>query len=117
MLERHGNELKVMGDVLQEEQSRQSDKLQEQRKSRAAKKSKDNLMRQIKLAEIKKVKHEQEARAVEYQQSGGDLRVTQAEKRRQEALQKCIEKASLMQKPCQKQCFSRQIYFKRHILN
>ena len=32
-------------------------------------------------------------------------------------MQVLVEKADLMQRMCQKQCYSRKIYFKRHIAN
>jgi len=37
--------------------------------------------------------------------------------RQKEQVNRLTEKASLMQRMCQKQCYSRKIFFKRHIAN
>ena len=52
MLERHKNDLKVMDDVLAEEQSRQMDIMLEKIKERNTAKAREQRIRQIKLAEI-----------------------------------------------------------------
>lgn len=37
--------------------------------------------------------------------------------RQKEQISRLVDKASLMQRMCQKQCYSRSIFFKRHIAN
>lgn len=52
-----------------------------------------------------------------YDQAGGDLATSVAIERQKEQVNRLVEKAALMQRQCQKQCYSRKIYFKRHIAN
>merc|ERR1712147_35978 len=52
-----------------------------------------------------------------YEQAGGDLATSVALEKQKEQINRLVEKASLMQRMCQKQCYSRKIFFKRHIAN
>lgn len=114
LLNKHKKELQTMDEVLQEEQQRQMERMRERMKGRNVNKNKDAVLRQIKLAEIKKTQQEQLEKAKVYE-AGTNNEVH--DNAVNEAVQRCVEKAGLMQKLCQKQCYSRQIYFKRHIQN
>ena len=52
MLEKHKKELSSMDEVLEEEQARQLERMRERMKNRTAARAKENVARQIKLAEI-----------------------------------------------------------------
>jgi len=52
-----------------------------------------------------------------YEKAGGDLATSVQIEKQKEQVNRLVEKASLMQRMCQKQCYSRKIYFKRHIAN
>jgi len=106
-----------MDEVLVEEQARQMEKMRERMKTRTAAKARENVIRQIKLAEIAKSKQHESEQAKLYEQSGGDLATSVALERQKEQVGRLVEKASLMQRMCQKQCYSRKIFFKRHIAN
>lgn len=56
MLDKHKRDLASMDEVLQEEQSRQLEKMRERMKNRTAARAKVEVTRQIKLAEISKQK-------------------------------------------------------------
>lgn len=61
MLDRHKRDLSSMDDVLVEEQTRQMEKMRDRMKNRTAARAREQVIRQIKLAEIQKSKqHEQE---------------------------------------------------------
>jgi hypothetical protein len=117
MLEKHKKELAAMDEVLEEEQARQLERMRERMKNRTAARAKENVARQIKLAEIQRQKQHESEQAKLYEQAGGDLATSVAIERRKEQLNRLVEKAALMQRQCQKQCYSRKIYFKRHIAN
>jgi hypothetical protein len=55
--------------------------------------------------------------ALQYEQAGGDLQTSKALEMQKQRVQRLVEKAGLMQKMCQKQCYSKRIFFKRHIMN
>jgi hypothetical protein len=117
MLDRHKRDLSQMDEVLVEEQARQMEQMRERMKKRTAAKAREQVTRQIKLAEINKAKHHEAQQAKLYEQSGGDLATSVLLERQKEQVNRLVEKASLMQRMCQKQCYSRKIFFKRHIAN
>ncbi len=117
MLGKHKEELQAMDEVLQEEQQKQMDKMRERMKNRGGNKAKEQAVRQIKLAEIQKAKQQELVKARSYEASGGDLTTSIQLEKQKEAMNRCIEKAALMQRLCQKQCYSRKIFFKRHLVN
>lgn len=117
MLERHKRDLGAMDEVLVEEQTRQMAKMRERMKGRNANKAREQVVRQIKLAEIQKAKAQEAEQAKIYEQAGGDLATSVALERQKEQVGRLVEKAGLMQRMCQKQCYSRRIFFKRHIAN
>jgi hypothetical protein len=117
MLERHKRDLSSMDEVLVEEQARQMEKMREQMKQRTAKRARENVVRQIKLAEIQKTKQHEKEQAKMYEKAGGDLATSVAIEKQKEQVTRLVDKAALMQRMCQKQCYSRKIYFKRHIAN
>lgn len=117
MLDRHKRDLSQMDEVLVEEQARQMEQMRERMKKRTAAKAREQVTRQIKLAEINKIKHHEAQQAKLYEQSGGDLATSVLLERQKEQVNRLTEKASLMQRMCQKQCYSRKIFFKRHIAN
>ena len=117
LLGKHKQELQVMDEVLQEEQQRQMEKMRDRMKNRSSNKAKEQAVRQIKLAEIQKAKQEELVKARNYEAAGGDLTTSLQLEKQKEAINRCIEKASLMQRICQKQCYSRKIFFKRHLVN
>lgn len=67
MLERHKRDLTAMDEVLQDEQSRQMEKMRDRMKNRNAAKAKENALRQIKLAEIQKEKAREAEQAKLYE--------------------------------------------------
>lgn len=73
MLDRHKRDLGQMDEVLVEEQARQLEQMRERMRKRTAAKAKEQVTRQIKLAEINKNKHYEAQQAKLYEQSGGDL--------------------------------------------
>lgn len=117
MLDRHKRDLSSMDEVLQDEQARQMEKMRERMKNRTAAKARKDVERQIKLAEIQKSKQKEIEQAKLYEQAGGDLATSVAIERQKEQIGRLVEKAGLMQRMCQKQNYSRKIYFKRHIAN
>jgi hypothetical protein len=92
-------------------------KMRDRMKNRNAAKAKEQVLRQIKLAEIQKEKSREVEQAKLYEQAGGDLATSVALEKQKAEIGRLVEKASLMQRMCQKQCYSRKIYFKRHIAN
>lgn len=117
MLERHKKDLSAMDEVLVEEQARQMDKMRDRLKNRNANRAREQVVRQIKLAEIQKQKAQEAEQAKIYEQAGGDLATSIALEKQKEQVARLVEKAGLMQRMCQKQCYSRRIFFKRHIAN
>lgn len=117
LLGKHKDELKVMDEVLQDEQQRQIEKMRERMKNRGSNKAKEQAVRQIKLAEIQQAKQQELIKARNYEAAGGDLTTSLQLEKQKEAINRCIEKAALMQRLCQKQCYSRKIFFKRHLVN
>jgi len=117
MLDRHKKDLKAMDEVLVEEQARQMEKMRDRLKNRNANRAREQVVRQIKLAEIQKQKAQEAEQAKIYEQAGGDLATSIALEKQKEQVSRLIEKAGLMQRTCQKQCYSRRIFFKRHIAN
>ena len=67
MLERHKRDLGAMDEVLQDEQSRQMEKMRERMKNRNAAKAKETALRSIKLAEIRKMKEKEAEQAKLYE--------------------------------------------------
>jgi hypothetical protein len=92
-------------------------KMRDRMMNRNAAKAKEQVLRQIKLAEIQKEKQREAEQAKLYEQAGGDLATSVALEKQKAEIGRLVEKASLMQRMCQKQCYSRKIYFKRHIAN
>lgn len=86
-------------------------------RGRNANRAREQVVRQIKLAEIQKTKQQEAEQAKVYQKAGGDLHTSIALERQKETIGRLVDKASLMQRMCQKQCYSRSIFFKRHIAN
>ncbi len=117
MLEKHKKDLTLMDGVLEEEQQRQMEKMRERMKNRNANKAREQVLRQIKLAEIQKQKQLEAEQAKLYEQAGGDLATSALLERQKAEIGRLVDKAGLMQRMCQKQCYSRKIYFKRHIAN
>ena len=117
LLGKHKEELQVMDEVLQDEQKRQIEKMRERIKNRGSHKAKEQAIRQIKLAEIQQAKQQELVKARNYEAAGGDLTTSLQLEKQKEAINRCIEKAALMQRLCQKQCYSRKIFFKRHLVN
>lgn len=52
-----------------------------------------------------------------YEKAGRDLATSALLEKQKEQIGRLVDKAALMQRMCQKQCYSRKIYFKRHIAN
>lgn len=100
MLEKHKKELAAMDEVLEEEQARQLERMRERMKNRTAARAKENVARQIKLAEIQMQKQHESEQAKLYEQAGGDLATSVAIERRKEQLNRLVEKAALMQRQC-----------------
>lgn len=73
------------------------ERMRERMKGRNVNKNKDAVLRQIKLAEIKKTQQEQLEKAKVYEAAANNEASTNAVS---EALQRCVEKAGLMQKLC-----------------
>ena len=96
MLEKHKKELAAMDEVLEEEQARQLERMRERMKNRTAARAKENVARQIKLAEIQRQKQHESEQAKLYEQAGGDLATSVAIERRKEQLNRLVEKAALM---------------------
>jgi len=82
-------------------------KMRDRMKNRNAAKAKEQVLRQIKLAEIQKEKSHEVEQAKLYEQAGGDLATSMALEKQKEQVGRLVEKASLMQRMCQKQCYSR----------
>ena len=117
MLDKHKKDISQLDEILSDEQSRQMEKMRERLKGRNAERAKQNVVRQIKLAEIQKQKAEERKLAKQYEQAGGDLQTSKALELQKQRVERLTEKAGLMQRMCQKQCYSRRIFFKRHIAN
>lgn len=96
MLDRHKRDLSSMDEVLVEEQNRQMEKMRERMKNRTAARAKEQVVRQIKLAEIQKSKQHEREQAKLYEQAGGDLATSVALERQKEQVTRLVEKASLM---------------------
>lgn len=73
MLDRHKRDLSNMDGVLQEEQARQMEQMRARMKNRTAARAKEQVVRQIKLAEIQKSKQKEHEQARLYEKAGGDL--------------------------------------------
>lgn len=67
MLDRHKRDLASMDEVLVEEQARQMEKMRERMKTRTAAKAREQVVRQIKLAEIQKEKQKEQEQAKLYE--------------------------------------------------
>ena len=83
-----------------DEQSRQMEKMRERMKGRNAERAKQNVVRQIKLAEIQKQKAEERKLAKQYEQAGGDLQTSKALELQKQRVERLTEKAGLMQRMC-----------------
>lgn len=117
LLGKHKRDLQVMDEVLKSEQDRQMESMRVRMRGRNANRAREQVVRQIKLAEIQKTKQQEAEQAKVYQKAGGDLHTSIALERQKETIGRLVDKASLMQRMCQKQCYSRSIFFKRHIAN
>lgn len=75
----------------------------------------DKARRQIKLAEIQKQKlKEAEAARLAKEGRGND---TDTQDVRDKRIARCVDKADMLQKLIQKQCYSKPIHVRMHIMN
>lgn len=111
MLSKHKRELEQMDDALNTEQMRQLQLMRNRMKGRNAQLSQDKIVRQIKLAELQKVKQQELSKAQEYQQQLSEQKGSFISN---EKLNQMVSKAGLMQKLRMKQAYSRPIFNKRY---
>ena len=76
------------------------EKMRERMKGRNAERAKQNVVRQIKLAEIQKQKAEELKLAKQYELAGGDLKTSKALELQKKKIERLTEKAGLMQRMC-----------------
>lgn len=113
ILARHRKELAAIDETLALEQARQMEMMREKMKVRNAELAKTKGLRQLKMAEIL-VQREKEIDAVRRQAPSEKAeQEEQKVKTRETTVQRCVEKADLMQNLILKQCYSRPITHRR----
>lgn len=115
LLSKHKRQLLQMDEALRREQERQMALMRTNQKNKNQDLAKEKMMKQIKLAEIQKKKTADAVRAREMM--GTQDETEQVLENKNEKLEMCIEKVSIMSKLIYKAHYSRPIQYRRHIIN